>query len=171
MQAEQHFRETEARVIDGDAEIAGQRHFEPAAEAIAVDHRDGRQRQPVEAIEHRMAARQRLHDRRRVGDAAELGDVGAGDEAGALGGADHQPARMIALDLFQHRVELGEHVFRQRVGAGIFLVEQQPGDAVLVGAQPPMGPGARLLRRLVDGERAELEIALAENGERRFGSG
>ena len=171
MQAEQHFRETEARVVDGDAEIAGQRHFEPAAEAIAVDHRDGRQRQPVEAVEHRMAARQRLLDRRRVGDAAKLGDVGAGDEAAALGGADHQPARMVALDLFQHRVELGEHVVRQRVGAGIFLVEQQPGDAVFVGAQPPIGPGARLLRRLVDGERAELDVALAENGERRFWSG
>ena len=100
MQAKQHFRETEAGVVDGDAEIAGQRHFEPAAEAIAVDHRDRRQRQPVEAIEHRVAARQRRLDRRRVGDAAELGDVGAGDEARALGGADHQPARTIAARPF-----------------------------------------------------------------------
>ena len=100
MQAEQHFREAEARVVDGDAEIAGQRHFEPAAEAIAVDHRDCRQRQPVEPVEHRVAARQRLLDLRRVGDAAELGDVGAGDEAGALGGADHQSARMVALESF-----------------------------------------------------------------------
>ena len=85
MQAEQHFGKAEARVVDGDAEIAGQRHFEPAAEAIAVDHRDSRQRQPVEAIEHRVAARQRRLDRRRVGDTAELGDVGAGDKAASLG--------------------------------------------------------------------------------------
>src|ERR1700733_5905505 len=75
---------------------------------------------------------------------------------------------MVALKLVEHRVELGEHVFRQSIGAGIFLVEQQPGDAVLVGAQPPIGPGARLLRRFVDGERAELDVAFAENGERRL---
>ena len=81
MQAEQNFGEAEACVVDGDAEIAGQRHFEAAAEAIAVDHGDRRQRQPVEAIEHRVAARQRRLDRRRIGNAAELGDVGAGDEA------------------------------------------------------------------------------------------
>ena len=168
MQAEQHFGESEARVVDGDAEIAGQRHFEAAAEAIAVDHRDRRQRQPVEPIEHRMAARQHRLDRRRIGNAAELRDVGAGDEAAALGRTDDQPARPVAFELFQHGVELGEHLFRQRVGAGIFLVEQQPGDAVFVGAQPPVRPGAWLLRRLIDRERAELEVALAENGERRL---
>ncbi len=171
MEAEQDFRETEARVVDGDAEIAGQRHFEAAAEAIAVDHGDRRQRQPVEAVEHGMAARQRRLDRRGIGNAAELGDIGAGDEARALGRTDDQSARMIALDFFQYRVELGKHVFRQSVGAGIFLVEQQPGDAVLVGAQPPIDPGARLLRRFVDGERTDLDVALAENGQRRFWSG
>ena len=66
MQAEQHFGKTEARVLDGDPVVAGERDFEPAAQAIAVDHRDGRQRQPVEPVEHRVAARQQRFDRRGV---------------------------------------------------------------------------------------------------------
>ena len=67
MQAKQHLGKAEARVIDGDAVIAGERHFEPAAEAIAVDHRDGRQRQAVEPVEHGMAAREQRFDLRDIG--------------------------------------------------------------------------------------------------------
>ena len=70
MQPEQDLGKAEARVVDGDAMVAGQRQFEPAAEAIAVDHRDGRQRQAVEPVEHGMAARQQRLDLRGIGDAA-----------------------------------------------------------------------------------------------------
>ena len=80
MQAKLHLGKAEARVVDGDAVIAGERHFESAAQAIAVDHRDG-ERQPVEPVEHRMAAGQQRLDLRHIGDAAELRDVGAGDKA------------------------------------------------------------------------------------------
>ena len=73
MQAEQHLGKAEARVVDRDAVVAGQRDFEPAAEAIAVDHRDGRQRQTVEPVEHRVAARRaRASICGRVGDAAKF---------------------------------------------------------------------------------------------------
>jgi hypothetical protein len=57
MQAEHDFRETEARAIDGDAHLAGQRHFEAAAETEAVDDGHRRDLQRLEAIDHRVSAR------------------------------------------------------------------------------------------------------------------
>jgi hypothetical protein len=42
MQAEHHFREAELRAVDRDAEVAGQRQFQPAAQAVAVDDRTRR---------------------------------------------------------------------------------------------------------------------------------
>ena len=163
MQAEQHLGEAEARVVDGDALVAGQRQLESAAEAIAVDHRDGRQRQAVEPVQDGVAARQQRLDLRRVGDGAELRDVGAGDEAARLGRADHQPARTIAFELVERQVELGQRLAVQRVGAGALLVEQQPGDAVLVGSHPPMLPRRCFIAGLAGGERSEFEIARIED--------
>ena len=63
-------------------DLAGQRDFEPAAEAEAVDHGDRRNSQRFEPVDHRMGAADRGLDRARIGRAAELVDVGAGDEAG-----------------------------------------------------------------------------------------
>ena len=117
MQAEQHFRKAEARVVDGDAEIASQRQFEPAAEAIAVDHRNGRQRQPVEAVKQVVALRKYGFDLRYVVDIAKLGDVGAGDETRSLGGTDHQTARPVALDCLQDSRELHQHIGGESIGA------------------------------------------------------
>ena len=42
MQAQHHLRKTKTGAVDRDARLAGERDFEPAAEAEAVDHRDGR---------------------------------------------------------------------------------------------------------------------------------
>ncbi len=42
MQSEQNFGKAEARAVDGEAIVAGERDFEPAAETIAVDHSDRR---------------------------------------------------------------------------------------------------------------------------------
>ena len=65
MQAQHHLREAEARAVDGDARLAGERDLEPAAEAEAVDHRDRRQLQRFQMIDHRMrGADARLHHRR-----------------------------------------------------------------------------------------------------------
>ena len=98
MQAEHHLGKAEPRVVDGDAVVAGEREFEPAAEAEAVDHRHGRHVQVVEPIDDRVRLRQAGLDIGRVGHVAEFADVGAGDEAVALGGADHQPLGLVALD-------------------------------------------------------------------------
>ena len=56
MQAEHHFGETKARVLDRNPHLAGQRHFEAAAEAEAVDHGDARNPQGLEPVDHRMRA-------------------------------------------------------------------------------------------------------------------
>ncbi len=144
MQAKLHFGKTKARVIDGDSVVAGERHFQPAAEAIAVNDRDRDRRQPVEPVEYGVAARQRCLDLRRIGDATKLRDVGAGDEAGRFGGPDDDARRRLAFEFFQDRVEFGQHVFRQRIGAGVFFVEQEPDGAVLVGAHAPMRVRARV---------------------------
>ena len=55
MQAEHHLGEAEPRILDRDPVIAGERDFEPAAEAIAVDDRDGRHVEPIEPVDHRIA--------------------------------------------------------------------------------------------------------------------
>src|SRR5262249_60419787 len=58
-------------------------------------------------------------------------------------------------------VERGEHGLGERIGAGVRLVEREPGDAVLVAGEPPVAPGRA--RALAAGERTELEIARREN--------
>ena len=57
--------------------------------------------------------------------------------------------------------DIGEHVLGERVGAGVRLVEREPGDAVLVAGEPKVAPGRA--RALGAGERTELEIARREN--------
>ena len=93
MQAEHHFRKTEPRIVDRDPHLAGQRHFEAAAEAEAVDHGDGRNPQGLQPVDHRMRAADLGLDRAGIGRAAEFVDVGAGDEAGRLGGANDEAGR------------------------------------------------------------------------------
>ena len=93
MQAEHHLRKAKARAVDRNARLAGQRDFEAAAEAEAVDHGDRRNLQGFEAIDHRMRPADRGLDRARIGRAAKFVDVGAGDEAGFLRRADDQPGR------------------------------------------------------------------------------
>ena len=158
MQAEHHFGKAEARVVDRNPRLAGERDFEPAAEAEAVDHGDGRNLQAFEAVDHRMRAADRGLDGARIGRAAEFVDVGAGDEAGGLRRADDEPGRPLALQRGQHGIEFLDHVGRQRVGAGVFAIEQQPGDAVGVARQLEMPIGTVRI-----GLRPEFEHAIAEN--------
>ena len=117
MQAELHLGKAEARVIDGNAIVAGERHFESAAETIAVNDGDRDRRQAVEPVEHGMAARERRFDLRHIGDAAKLRDIGAGDEAAGFRRADNDSPRRIAFEFFEDRIKLGQYVFRQRIGA------------------------------------------------------
>ncbi len=110
MQAEHHFRKTEARAVDGDARRTGQRHFQPAAETEAVDHGNRRNLQSLQPVDHRMrAADLRLH-RARVGGATKFIDVGAGDEAGWFRRADHDSRGALAFQRRQQGVEFFHHV-------------------------------------------------------------
>jgi len=52
MQPEHHLGEAEARVVDRDAEIAGERDLKAAAEAIAMDDGDRRHAQTIEPVDH-----------------------------------------------------------------------------------------------------------------------
>jgi hypothetical protein len=56
VQADLDLREARLQAGEADALVAGQRELEAAAEAMAVDHGDGREREPLEPIEDRMAA-------------------------------------------------------------------------------------------------------------------
>jgi hypothetical protein len=161
MQAEHDLGKSERRVLDRDAMVAGERDFEPAAEAIAVHDRDRRRRQAIEPVDHRVRLDQARLDGAGVGHGAKFTDVGAGDEALRLGGAQHQAFGHVALEAREHVVELAEHVLGERIGAGVRLVEREPGDAVLVAREYPVAPGRG--RALVARERTELEIARREN--------
>ena len=66
MQAEHHLGEAEARAVDRDPHLAGERDLEAAAEAEAVDHGDVRHAQRFEAVDHRMGAADGLLDRVRI---------------------------------------------------------------------------------------------------------
>jgi hypothetical protein len=160
MQAEHHLGEAEARAIDGDARLAGERHLQAAAEAEAVDDRDRRQPQRLEAIDHRMRAADFGFDGLRIAGAAKRVDVGAGDEAGCFRRADDEARRTLAFQLGQDMIELFHHIGGERVGAGAFAVEQQPGDAVGVAGQFEIAVGAHRVRL-----RTEREHAIGENVE------
>src|SRR5262249_56633357 len=85
MQAEQHFRETETRIIDRNAIVAGKRDFESAAETVAMDHGHDGNREAVETIDDSMRLVQEGFRRARISPGAELADVGSRHEAPRLG--------------------------------------------------------------------------------------
>ena len=122
-----------------------------------MDHGDGRNSQGSHTVDHRMRAADFGLDHARFGSAAKFVDVGAGNEAGSLGGADDKPGRPCAFQFGQHLVEFFNQIRRERIGAGIRAVEQQPGDAVLVPGQLEV-----LVRSVRIGFRSEFEHAIAE---------
>jgi hypothetical protein len=157
MQAKHHLRKAKARALDGDARLAGQCHFEATAKAETVDHRDGRNFETFEAVDHRMGTADGDLDRPRIAGAAEFVDVGAGNEAGWFCRADDEAGGACAFQRRQHRLEFFQQIGRQRVGAGTFAVEQQPGDAVGIAGQLEMAVGTVRL-----GLRTQFEHAVAE---------
>ena len=157
MQAEHHLGKAKARAVDRDARLAGQRHFEPAAEAETVNHRDGRDLQAFEAVDHRMGPADRRLDNSGIGGAAEFVDVGAGNEAGCLRRANDNPDRPLAFQRRQHLIQFFDDICRQRIGAGAGAIEQQPRDAVGVAGELEIaiGPGAQAWARVRARDRRE----------------
>ena len=158
MQAEHHFRKTKAGAVDRNARLAGERDFEAAAEAEAVDHRHGRNLQSFKPVDHRMRPADRGFDRLRIGRAAKFIDVRASDEAGFLRRANDKAGRPLVFQRREHGIEFLHDIGRQRVGAGAFTIEQQPGDAVAIAGQLEMAIGAISVRL-----RPKLEHAVGEN--------
>ena len=101
-------------------------------------------RRAFEPVDHRMRAADLGLDRARIGRAAKRIDVGAGNEAGLLGGTDDEAGGAVAFQLRQHLVEFLDQIGRKRIGAGALAIEQQPGDAVGIAGQleVPVGPAA-----------------------------
>ncbi len=159
MQAEQHFGKTKLRIFDGDAVIAGERNFEPAAEAVAVNDGDDRHREPVEAINDGVRLAQAIRHRRSLGHGAEFADVRSGDEAAFLCRAQHHASGQLARNLREHVVEIAQHLLINRVGAAALLVEDQPSDSVIIAGKLPVPPGAGRDRFAAGGKWSELEIA------------
>ena len=158
MQAEHHLGKTEPRVLDRNPHLAGQCDFEAAAEAEAVNHGDRWNPQFFQAVDHRMRAADLELDVARIAGAAEFIDVGAGNEAGFLGGADHEPCGTLGFQFGQHLVEFLDQVRRKRIGAGAFAVEQQPGDTIGIAGELEILVGPACI-----GLRPEFEHAIAEN--------
>jgi hypothetical protein len=111
-QSELHLRESEARVLDGDAIVTRQRDLETAAERRSVDGRDDGLRAVLDELQHHVQARRR----RRL---AELRDVGAGDERAARAGDDDRAHRLIGDGLLESLVEAVPDVLAQRVDGGV----------------------------------------------------
>src|SRR6185369_10418049 len=72
----------------------------------------------------------------------------------------HHAFRRILLEAREHAVELAQHIHGQGVGAGVRLVDNEPGDAVVIAGELEVAPGRARLRAA--GERTELEIARRE---------
>ena len=105
MQAQHHFRKTEARAVDRNPRLTGERDFEAAAEAKAVDDGNGRNLQVFEPIDHRVGSADGGFDGTGIGCAAKFVDVRSRDEAGFLGGTNDDSRRALAFQRRKHRVE------------------------------------------------------------------
>ena len=157
VQAKHHFRKTEARIVDGNARVAGQRHFEAATKTKAVDHGHGWNLEGFQPVHHSMSTRHPRFDLARIAHTTKLVDIRARDEARRLCRADDDACGAILLQRRDHSLELYEHVLRQRIRAGAFAVKQQPRDAIVIAGQfeIPVRPCSRL--------RSEFEHAVPEN--------
>ena len=136
MQAEHHLRESRSARRRSRCATGRQRDFEPAAEAEAVDHRDGRQSAALRAGRS-PHARGGSRSRPSSGSVAPRNSLTSAPAMKPDVFAERitRPAGALGLERREHGIELLHHVRGQRVGAGACAVEQQPGDAVGVARQ------------------------------------
>src|ERR1700733_1421518 len=158
MQPEHHFRKTKAGAINRNARLAGECYFEPAAETETVDHSHLGNLQGFEAVDHRMRPADRGLDRTGIGGAAKFIDIGAGNEAGWFCGANDDARRPLVLQRGQHQIKFLDQIGRQRVGAGVGAIEQQPGNPVAIAGQFEITIGGHSVRL-----RPEFEHPICQN--------
>src|SRR3984957_1513015 len=158
MQSEHYFRKTKTGTIDRDARMAGKRNLEAAAETETVDHGHCRNPQRFEAVDHRMRPADRGLDRTGIGSTAKFIDVGTCDEAGWFCRANDNSRRPLIFQCRQHGIKFLDDIGRQRVGAGLGTIEQQPGDAIAIAGQLEIAIG-----RTGVGLRPEFEHPISQN--------
>ena len=102
-----HLRLSEACLLARVDQVAGQRHLAAAAERVSVHGGDGRHGQPLQPVQHRVAA---LGEPPRLGGrhARHGRDVGTGHEGALSSAGQDQRARRAALHLRHHLAQLVE---------------------------------------------------------------
>ena len=119
--ADQHLGQSDLRVGDGDAVVAGHGVLQPAAEGIAVDRRDDGLLHIVEQI---VAAPLRWWAR-----FVEAADVGAGDEAAPRADHDERLHVRIGVALLERLDDAFRHAWAKRVDRRV--VDRDDADPVL----------------------------------------
>ena len=126
------------RIVAGNAIAARQRQFGAAAHAETVNRGDRRDRQFGQALEHLLAATDRVADHAFFVERLELPDVGAGDKAAGLGRADHQAFGWVDREPLQQPVQFDQDVLGEGVDGRSGAVEGQHQHAVLAGEGLPV---------------------------------
>ena len=143
--------EADARllVIDRDAVVAGQRQLEPPAQAEAVNTRHHRYLEPLDALEQRMGALQRLRQHREIAHRIEFGDIGPGDKAAILAAEQHHARQFPGLGQFleagDQGLQLHDGFPAQRIDRRAGRIDGQPADLFDIALEPPV-PGLGHLR-------------------------
>src|SRR6185503_10330321 len=121
--------EAQARVGGGDADVAGQRQLEAAAEGVAADGGDDRLRAALHQGAELHAPAVLAEDRRHLG-RGELADVGAGGERLVAGADHHDDADAVVGDQpLEGGIEVAPHGLVHRV-VNLGPVERDGADAV-----------------------------------------
>ena len=109
-EAQRHLRLADLGLPARDAVVAGERHLQRAAEAVAAERGDHRLGRPLDRRDH--VAERRLALRPRL---AERANVGAGKRALARAAQDHRLDRIVRLGLRQPRQDRARHAGAHRV--------------------------------------------------------
>ncbi len=103
-----------------------------------MDRGHGRAGEFRQALEHVLAAPQRVVDGALGVERLELADVGAGDEAAVLGRTDDQPLRRIQGEALENGVQLQQDLLGQRIHRLAGAVQRQHDHAIVAGFGVPM---------------------------------
>ncbi len=135
-ESELDFGQTELRfrVVGSDAIMAGERQLEAAAETGAVDGRDHRFGEGLDAAHQLLALEAQSLRRGACRERRELVDVGAGDEGVRLARDEHGgPDRGFVAESDEQRLELDFDRGTELVHRLAGKIEGDDGDAVLDG--------------------------------------
>ena len=119
----------------GNSVVAGERQFQPAAQAVAMYRRHNGNRELLDPVEQRQRLGDGILDLVLSVVAIELIDVRAGDEARILGADENETldlARLGTLDDGDNLLQFFHRAAPQRVHALALAVRDRPGDTLEV---------------------------------------